>query len=87
MVGIVLRRAEEIAQLNAELERSNRELEAFSYSVSHDLRAPLRHIAGYADLLRETSRESLNDKAMHYLDTINESAEFAGTLVDNLLHF
>jgi light-regulated signal transduction histidine kinase (bacteriophytochrome) len=87
MVGIVLRRAEEIAQLNAELERSNRELEAFSYSVSHDLRAPLRHIAGYADLLRETSGESLNDKAMRYLDTINESAEFAGTLVDNLLHF
>jgi len=87
MVGIVLRRAEEIAQLNSELERSNKELEAFSYSVSHDLRAPLRHIAGYADLLRESSETSLNDKAMRYLNTINESAEFAGTLVDNLLHF
>ena len=87
IVGIVLRSAEEIAQLNAELERSNKELEAFSYSVSHDLRAPLRHIAGYADLLREVSSASLNEKALRYLNTINESAEFAGTLVDNLLHF
>ena len=53
MLDIVLRRAEELAQLTESLQRSNKELEAFSYSISHDLRAPFRHIVGYAELLRE----------------------------------
>jgi light-regulated signal transduction histidine kinase (bacteriophytochrome) len=87
IVGIVLRKAEEMAELVRELELSNRELEAFSYSVSHDLRAPFRHIVGYAELLREQKRELLDAEGKRYIDTIVESAFFAGTLVDNLLAF
>jgi light-regulated signal transduction histidine kinase (bacteriophytochrome) len=86
IVGIVLRNAEEMAQLSSELQRSNKELEAFSYSVSHDLRAPFRHIVGFSQLLRE--RESgLDAKSQHYLQHISESAVAAGKLVDDLLAF
>ena len=87
IVGIVLRKAEEMAELTAQLERSNRELEAFSYSVSHDLRAPFRHIVGYAELLREREAGQLSDEGQRYVQTITESAQFAGMLVDNLLNF
>jgi chemotaxis family two-component system sensor kinase Cph1 len=87
VLGIVLRKAEELAQLAGELKKSNRELEAFSYSVSHDLRAPLRHIAGYAELLGEAERGRLSDSGLRFLGNIGESARFAGTLVDNLLSF
>jgi light-regulated signal transduction histidine kinase (bacteriophytochrome) len=89
VVGIVLRKAEELAELAAELERSNKELEAFSYSVSHDLRAPFRHIVGYAELLRDriAGRGDADRDELRYVDTIVESANFAGTLVDNLLMF
>jgi chemotaxis family two-component system sensor kinase Cph1 len=85
VVGIVLRKAEELAELSAELRRSNKELEAFSYSVSHDLRAPLRHIVGYAELLNE--QHDLSETGRRYVRTIIESAYFAGVLVDNLLAF
>ncbi|HET9040975.1 MAG TPA: ATP-binding protein [Gemmatimonadales bacterium] len=87
IVEVVLRKAEELAELSAELARSNRELEAFSYSVSHDLRAPFRHIVGYAELLRERLEASRDPSAHRYIGTIVESAHFAGTLVDNLLSF
>jgi light-regulated signal transduction histidine kinase (bacteriophytochrome) len=87
ILGIVLRKAEELAQLSEDLERSNKELEAFSYSVSHDLRAPLRHIAGYAELLTEMEGPTLSERGRRFLSTIEESARFAGTLVDNLLSF
>lgn len=87
LIGVVLRKAEEMAQLSEELRRSNRELEAFSYSVSHDLRAPFRHIAGYAHLLKQSSAAKLDQKDLRYLDIITQSAQFAGTLVDNLLSF
>jgi light-regulated signal transduction histidine kinase (bacteriophytochrome) len=87
LVGIVLRRAEELASLNEELQRSNKELEAFSYSVSHDLRAPFRHIVGYAELLRTKKAASLDEQANRYIETIIASAISAGTLVDNLLSF
>ncbi|RMP65115.1 hypothetical protein ALQ18_00671 [Pseudomonas marginalis pv. marginalis] len=87
VLGIVLRKAEELAQLANELKRSNKELEAFSYSVSHDLRAPLRHIAGYAELLGDMEQDNLTERGQRFLGTIGESAKFAGTLVDNLLSF
>jgi chemotaxis family two-component system sensor kinase Cph1 len=86
IVGIVLRRAEELAKLAEELQRSNRELEAFSYSISHDLRAPFRHIVGFSELLREREK-ALDEKSRHYLDSISESALAAGRLVDDLLSF
>jgi light-regulated signal transduction histidine kinase (bacteriophytochrome) len=87
VLGIVLRRAEELASLSEELQRINKELEAFSYSVSHDLRAPFRHIVGYSELLRSQEGNRLSDKGRRFVDTIIESAYTAGTLVDNLLSF
>ncbi|MCX2888716.1 MULTISPECIES: ATP-binding protein [Pseudomonas] len=87
VLGIVLRKAEELAQLAGELRRSNRELEAFSYSVSHDLRAPLRHIAGYTELLGEIEGQGLSERGKRFLQHIGEAANFAGSLVDNLLNF
>jgi light-regulated signal transduction histidine kinase (bacteriophytochrome) len=87
VLGIVLRRAEEMALIAAELGRVNKELEAFSYSVSHDLRAPLRHIVGYGDLLREYEGERLTERGGRYLRNIMDSARFAGVLVDDLLTF
>jgi light-regulated signal transduction histidine kinase (bacteriophytochrome) len=87
IVRIVLRRAEELAQLTEELQRSNQELEAFSYSVSHDLRAPFRHIVGFAELLLERESSEMSETGKRYIRTIVESAHFAGTLVDNLLSF
>jgi chemotaxis family two-component system sensor kinase Cph1 len=86
IINFVLRRAEERAELTNQLQRSNKELESFSYSVSHDLRAPFRHIVGYTQLLRERER-SLSDQSRHYLDSINEAAASAGQLVDDLLSF
>ena len=87
IIGIVLRTAEENAELTAELQRSNKELEAFSYSVSHDLRAPFRHIVGYSELLRERAAERLTDDDRRHLQIISDSAQTAGQLVDNLLAY
>jgi PAS domain S-box-containing protein len=88
------RREEEIRKLNDELgkrttdlEASNKELEAFAYSVSHDLRAPVRHIAGYAQLLQRNSSSALDEKSRRYMTMILESAERMGTLIDDLLAF
>jgi chemotaxis family two-component system sensor kinase Cph1 len=86
LINVVLRRAEERAELTSELEQTNQELESFSYSVSHDLRAPFRHILGYAELLSERER-TLDDKSRHYLRNISEAALSAGRLVDDLLSF
>lgn len=87
IVDIVLRGAEEMAALTERLTASNHELEAFSYSVSHDLRAPFRHIVGYAQLLKKFEGDRLTEKGNRFIDTIVESAMSAGTLVDNLLSF
>ncbi|MBU6399076.1 MAG: PAS domain S-box protein [Verrucomicrobia bacterium] len=89
---------EQIHRLNAELEQRvedrtaqlqtvNKELEAFSYSVSHDLRAPLRHIDGFVDILQRNAGPSLNEENRALLQTISTSAKRMGKLIDDLLAF
>ena len=78
---------QDLAQRSIALEASNKELEAFAYSISHDLRAPLRHMAGFAELLRKNAAASLNEKSQRYLTMILEAANRMGTLIDDLLAF
>ncbi len=87
LIGVVLRRAEELAAVAMELGRVNKELEAFSYTVSHDLRAPMRHIAGYVDLVAQTEGKQLSERAHRYLGHVKDAAAFAGQMVDALLDF
>ena len=90
------RAGEEILTLNAELEqrvaartaelvRANRELETFAYSISHDLRAPLRAVDGFSKALLEEYGEELDEDAWHYLDRIRAGAVRMGTLIDEIL--
>jgi PAS domain S-box-containing protein len=74
-----------VVERTAELGEVNKELEAFTYSVAHDLRAPLRHIAGFSGILLEEFGPSMDARAQHYLERINEGAGKMGQLVDELL--
>ena len=75
----------ELARKAAQLEATNQELEAFTYSVSHDLRAPLRAIDGFSRILTETFRDRIPEEAVRNLDRVRANAQKMGTLIDDLL--
>ncbi len=76
-----------VKQRTEELEKANKELESFAYSVSHDLRAPLRHIEGYTKMIIGELNDKLNDRTRKYLNTISYSINRMGSLIDKLLSF
>jgi len=76
-----------IAERTAELIEANKELESFSYSVSHDLRAPLRHIIGFSEMLKNEMSSDISQKGTIYIDFITESSEKMSTLINSLLDF
>ena len=77
----------ELAKRTTELEATNKELEAFAYSISHDLRAPLRHMVGYTELLHKNASAIVDAKSQRYMMMILDSAKRMGTLIDDLLAF
>lgn len=76
-----------VRKRTSELELANKELESFSYSVSHDLRAPLRAINGFAQILARRHSDALDDEGKHYLDNVVEAGERMSKLIEDLLHY
>lgn len=76
-----------VRERTAELEAANKELESFSYSVSHDLRAPLRHVQGYVEMLTKATTGQLSEKAQRHLKIIKDASQEMGHLIDDLLTF
>ncbi len=76
-----------VKERTAQLEAVNKELESFSYSVSHDLRAPLRAVSGFAEIIARRYRQQLNPEATHYFDNIVKASERMGHLIDDLLTY
>lgn len=87
MEAEVFRSTRQADSANERLATANSEMEAFSYTVSHDLRSPLRHISGFAQMLERHLAASADEKATHYLQTISQAAQQMGTLIDELLAF
>ncbi len=76
-----------VRQRTLQLEETGKELEDFAYSVSHDLRAPLRSITGFAEIIQRRHKASLNEEGRHYLDNVIKAGRQMGTLIDDLLRF
>jgi light-regulated signal transduction histidine kinase (bacteriophytochrome) len=95
-VAALLESKQEMRRLNVELERRvaertrqlesmNRELESFAYAISHDLRAPLRSLSGFSQILQDTTAAGLDEKSKHYLQRIHDAAQRMSTLIEDLL--
>ncbi len=78
---------EQLKRQVAELDAAIKEMDSFAYSVSHDLRAPLRHMSGFVNLLQQRLRDSPDVNTRHYMDAISEASNKMGTLIDDLLNF
>jgi len=76
-----------VRQRTVQLEEVNKELEDFVYSVSHDLRAPLRSISGFAEIINRRHKSFLNEEGQHYFDNIVKAGRQMGDLIDDLLKF